>query len=265
LVFEEAVMSFRRVSKGLALLILLGIPVHQAQAQPLPPPPPPPPPPPTFVEPTITPAALDFGTVLVGEWSTLSFSVTGQNITPTTITGVVLTGDLTGAFSVNGPVLPIALGMGQTATFDVRFEPVEEGSVTAAVGISVFGPPEFYYTVNLSGIGEAPVVEDPAVMIDDLIAFFEAAVASGDLEGVSWGRGRGRGRMAWFKVWIVWKMLHSTERLIDRGYYGWAYWQLNSILKHADGAPRPHDFVKGDAQPEFAAKILDLMLVLENY
>ena len=168
--------------------------------------------------------------------------------------------------------IDIDLNNGEFKDLEVTFSPQAAGEYTATLEIAIIdaGFPTTK-TIPLTGWGyEEPTVEEPAVMIDDLIAFFEAAIAPGGgpdgyLEGVTWGRGRGWGRMASFRVWIVWKMLHSTERLIDRGYYEWANWQLNSILKHADGASRPRDFVQGTAQPEFASMILDLMLVLENY
>jgi hypothetical protein len=81
---------------------------------------------------TATPATLSFGTVTVGDTGTQAgtLTATGGSVT---ISAASLGSSL---FSLNGITLPVTLGAGQSASFDVIFTPQAGGKVTSAVSFT---------------------------------------------------------------------------------------------------------------------------------
>ena len=83
----------------------------------------------------LTPASLNFGTVLVGANATLSVQVTNNGSTPAILTGIATTGDYTAA---NGscPAPGGSLGPGTSCTVPVIFAPTQSGTRTGTLAIT---------------------------------------------------------------------------------------------------------------------------------
>ncbi len=105
----------------------------------------------------ISPTGRDFGSVIIGQTNTLTFSVI--NAGDLTLTGAATTA---GPFSVAGGS-PFTIGGGQTGTVTVSFMPVTPGTFTTNV---VFNSNGGVSTNGLSGIGVLPgqIVVTPSTL-----------------------------------------------------------------------------------------------------
>lgn len=95
------------------------------------------------------------------------------------------------------------------------------------------------------------------ITIDDILNFFDESVIDGTLEGV------GSGKSANNRLKAFRKMLVKAGQMIDKENLNAASNKLNTIYKKCDSQPKPKDFVAGEAAPELANMILDLMESLE--
>jgi hypothetical protein len=100
---------------------------------------------------SVTPATLSFGSVTVGDTGTQAgtLKATGGSVT---ISGASLGSS---RFSLSGITLPLTLGAGQSASFDVIFTPQAGGTVTSAVSFTS-NATDSPTVAGLSGTGVAP-------------------------------------------------------------------------------------------------------------
>jgi Abnormal spindle-like microcephaly-assoc'd, ASPM-SPD-2-Hydin/Right handed beta helix region len=98
------------------------------------------------------PSSLDFGSITVGSSSTQSLTVTNMGESSTTISGATVAG---GGFSFKGPVLPLNLQPGTSATFSVSFLPPTPGSAQGSLSLS---SKQSSVTVALGGTGVQPSI-----------------------------------------------------------------------------------------------------------
>jgi len=98
------------------------------------------------------PSSVDFGSITVGTSSTQSLIFTNMGASNTTISGATVTGS---GFSFKGPVLPLNLRPGTSATFSVSFLPPTPGS---AQGSLSFSGKQNSVTVALGGTGVQPSI-----------------------------------------------------------------------------------------------------------
>jgi hypothetical protein len=94
-----------------------------------------------------SPAAVSFGSVVVGSSAT-------QNVTVTAAIGSVTISQATAStgFSLSGLTLPTTLAAGQSATFQVKFTPTTTGSVTGSLSLTS-NASNSPTAVSLSGTG----------------------------------------------------------------------------------------------------------------
>ena len=237
-------MFMRRNTCVVGMFLILSFMANQVRAQ------------------TIEPPSLEFGTVMLGESSIESFSVVNDLMFDLAIINIELTSGDMDAFSIDWNDF-ITVPNGTSTLLDVTFTPYEAGLTSATLTITFDGtgpmsPHPWTDFVVLSGTGEESASQDPVVMINDLIVFFDASIASGALRitGGRWSR--------WFRYFSMKRTLQYTQRLINAGYYRWAEFYLNSILRRADGLRWPRDYVKGPARVEFAQYVRDLISVLQG-
>jgi hypothetical protein len=95
-----------------------------------------------------------------------------------------------------------------------------------------------------------------ASMVEDILAFFDGAVADGDLVGV------GPGKSADNRLNALRNMISTAGDLIEAGDYAGACDQLMAALEKCDGEALPPDFAAGDAAEVLADMLVDLMTSL---
>lgn len=201
----------------------------------------------------VDPDRGDFVDVEVGTQDTLSFTITGQ---PSAfIDRLVISGDSDGVFTIlSAPELPIYLDDGP-AEVVVEFAPGAVGSYTADLGISGTDP-SGTVDVPLSGtaIYPAPPPPDPATMIHDLLAFFDASIADGSLCGVG-----DNPRAREVHAGVMRRHIVRAGDQIEAGRTDRACFRLWRAYLRSDGADEPSDFVAGPASAEVASRVLEIM------
>ncbi len=103
-----------------------------------------------------SPSSLSFGTVLVGNNSSLQETLTNTGGSSVTISQANVSGS---GFSVSG--VPATLAAGQSANFNVTFAPQSSGAVTGSVSI-VSNASNSTLKITLSGTGATPGVLSPS-------------------------------------------------------------------------------------------------------
>jgi hypothetical protein len=100
---------------------------------------------------TLSPAALDFGTVNVGTRESLSVSVSNAGSVGVTFLGLTVSGD----YTVNAgtcPAVGSVLGVGETCVLTVTFQPMATGTRSGTLSLSSDAS-QVPLTVALSGVG----------------------------------------------------------------------------------------------------------------
>jgi ASPM-SPD-2-Hydin domain-containing protein/centrosomal CEP192-like protein/parallel beta helix pectate lyase-like protein len=98
------------------------------------------------------PNSVDFGSITVGTSSTQSVTVTNVTASNISIAGASVTG---GGFSYQGPVLPLTLQPGQSASISVSFLPSTPGSMQGSLSLSTR---QGSVPVSLAGTGVQPAI-----------------------------------------------------------------------------------------------------------
>ncbi len=96
---------------------------------------------------TASPSIVSFGQVAVGATSTVPVVLTNARSWPVTLSSLQTSGS---GFSISGPTLPLALGVGQSVRVNVAFTPQSAG--TAGGSLLVSGPA---LAIPLTGTGTA--------------------------------------------------------------------------------------------------------------
>jgi hypothetical protein len=105
---------------------------------------------------TARPSMVSFGQIAVGATSTVPVVLTNARSWQVTLSSLQTSGS---GFSITGPTLPLALGVGQSVTVNVAFTPQSAG--TAGGSLLVSGPG---LAIPLTGTGTAPTAHaTPAV------------------------------------------------------------------------------------------------------
>jgi centrosomal CEP192-like protein/HYDIN/CFA65/VesB family protein/ASPM-SPD-2-Hydin domain-containing protein len=101
-----------------------------------------------------SPSSLSFGTVLVGNNSSLQETLTNTGGSSLTISQANLSGS---GFTVSGLSLPATLPVGQSTSFNVTFTPQSSGAVSGSVSL-VSNASNSTLKITLSGTGATPGV-----------------------------------------------------------------------------------------------------------
>ena len=96
------------------------------------------------------PDAVDFGTVNVGDALTRTFTIEDQGTGPLNFSDLWIEGD--GAYTVTE--LPLAIGAGETTTFDITFTPSDSGAFDATVYIASDDDDEDLFSFPITGTGQ---------------------------------------------------------------------------------------------------------------
>lgn len=208
---------------------------------------------------SLSESLVDFGSVEVGNQ--------GQDIvTVTNISSfdIIVSAEIdpssTSGFSTDWSGF-VLLPPGISIDVNVFFDPNSNVEATEVLTIDVLvnddppnAPSEEQATVDLIGNG-APD-ENPGAVIGDIIAFFDAAVASGTLEGTG----------NYYSHWRVRAMrtrLQAIAFLIRHGYFCHAAYVNATAILRSDGLSCPRDFVQGTDLQAFNDQLELLQLLLE--
>ncbi len=162
---------------------------------------------------------------------------------------------------VSVPALPVELAYLDSVTVEIAYTPSAAGPASAVLGIASDDPHDSLVEVALSGTGVEPSPPPPPLppTIDEVVSLLDEAVAAGTLEGTGrWPR-VARARLRAFG-----NMLEIAKVLIERNRTNAAWFILWNAYRLADGSPRPPDFVAGEACPELASMILEVMETLRK-
>lgn len=204
-----------------------------------------------------TPTSVDFGEIEIGQTGMALVTVTNVGNRDLVLSSLQLAGDPT--ISASSPALPLTLAPQSvdpgSASIDVEvtFAPIANGPVSASLTIGSNDPDGTGTAVTLVGIG-VEVEDDPVVLIDDLLTFFDTSLADGTLIP------QGPGQSAANRAQALRNMIEAASDMIQNGSSPCG--QLSSALAKTDGDPTPPDFVAGENAPELAQRINELLDLL---
>jgi hypothetical protein len=201
----------------------------------------------------LSPLSIDFGQIGIGDSATTVVTVT--NLGEGTLNVYEL--GLVGApeFTLGAVTLPLAIPTNTTADLTVTFEPTLEGMFYSELSLTTNDGDETFLAIPIAGEGVIIPVP-PAEQIAEILAFIDASVANGTLEGD--GRGNsGNGRLGALR-----NMIRAAGEDITLGDIQSACTQLDDAYDRTDGLSPPPDFVSGPAADDLAEKIVLLQETL---
>lgn len=107
-----------------------------------------------------SPNPLAFGSVVVGQSSTQPITVSNLGNADLTVTGAMLGGGSSSAFTVNASVFPATIAPGQAVILPVTFSPASASAAAGTVEITSDDPDEAVHVVSLAGGGSSNPVAD---------------------------------------------------------------------------------------------------------
>lgn len=204
----------------------------------------------------VSPTEHDFGDVELGSTSTAISTITNLGYVPCVIYAVRLQAGGSSDFSItSAPPSGTILQYNESADVEIAFTPSALGYFSATLDVVWTNGGSGTEYVNLGGVGfEAGT--SPEEQIASILAFFDASVAAGKLEG------KGPGKSALVRLFVLRKTIEIAGKLIERGRIRAACIMLRNAYRRCDGIRRPPDFVEGgvegDATPQLASMIQNL-------
>jgi len=106
----------------------------------------------------VDPTTLAFGTIDVGNSSTLTTTITNDGTANLSVSALNLSGNT--EFSLGtAPATPFNVAPNNSATVDVIYTPTDNGPDTSSLAITSNDPDRGTFTVTLNGTGNVPVVD----------------------------------------------------------------------------------------------------------
>jgi len=203
----------------------------------------------TLPEIDVSPLAIDFGQVDIDGSAPAVVTVTNLGEGLLTVHELSLNGDAT--ISLDPVATPVDIATNETVDLFLIFAPIAETESFAELTLLSNDGDETYLMVPIEGAGVVSSIP-PAQQIVGMLAFFDAAVTDGSLEGV------GPGRSASGRLGALRNMIESAGEDIRLGDIASACDTLGGALKRADGLSPPPDFASGIAATELAGRIMTL-------
>jgi beta propeller repeat protein len=200
--------------------------------------------------------SYDFGEVDIGTSVTVALTISNVQDGSLTVTDVALQAGGSSDFAVACAALPVVLQLGQSLDVTITFAPSSADTVNATLEILSDDLDEDLIEVEFSGTG-MEVASGPEEQMKQILAFFDKAVEDGTL------RGKGRGWMAAIRLRMFRFMLLRADYLIGKEMYRASCWQLMYAYRRADGSRWPMDLVVGEATPELAGMLKELIADLD--
>ena len=199
----------------------------------------------------VIPDSIDFGEVDIGDSATKGLLITNFNGHTLEVYSITFEPGSSDAFMIsNPPVMPLLIPTTSTHELAIVFTPTVEGEVFGTLTITSNDLANPSVQVNFKGTGAA----DSQTTIEDILAFFDAGVEAGTIEG----RGR-RHRMKRINLRIFKFKLLLAAMFIDRGWDRATCKMLWHLYALCDGQRRPRDLIVGEDVPELNTMILSLL------
>lgn len=122
----------------------------------------------------LDPSSLDFGTVTVGNTSTLTSQIQNLGTADLEVTAIGPTGGTSAEFSVSAPATPFTIAVGGSQAISVTYAPTDATTDTGAIAIDSNDPDEPTVELALSGTGTTPSVCD--IVVNPLLLDFGSVV-----------------------------------------------------------------------------------------
>jgi beta propeller repeat protein len=204
----------------------------------------------------VAPANVNFGDVPVGQSATQIVTISNLGAADLSIHSVSLASGSAAEFSVQSvtPAAPVAIGPGDVVDVEVRFTPLAQGPFAGTLHLTSSDIDEPIIGVPLAGAGTTG--QTLAQQIEDLLAFFDAAVTGETLVG------DGQGSSAAKRLSALRNMLVAAGGMIAEGKIADACAQLGDVRDRTDGEPQPPDFAGGADAMTLHVRISALLVSL---
>jgi hypothetical protein len=205
----------------------------------------------------VVPLSHDFGQVEVGSSESVVITIHNEGDDHITIYDANFPAGSSSDYSITSFFLPpVFFTAGGHFDLDITFAPSADGPSQAILEIESSDPGQPLVQVMLTGEGTGGETTPPE-QIEEINDFVKTSVDDRTLVGT------GRGSSARNRLRTFAKKLQIVESLIEDELYSEACALLKSLYKHCDGLDRPKDFVEGEATPELATKIEELLAALD--
>ena len=98
----------------------------------------------------------DFGTVIIGEVSTSTFTIQNTGVVDLNINSILLSGTGNGEYEISSDATPFIVAPDGSTTFDVTFTPGNSGIAEAFIDIVSDDSDEGTYTFSITGLAQTP-------------------------------------------------------------------------------------------------------------
>ena len=217
-----------------------------------------------------TPAIWDFGEVQLGSESLAIVTIATSSNENVILTSLLLQNGTDFKVITEIPAGGILIPPNQSVGIEISYTPKLVGPGTDSLYIYTNNPFIGRGIVNLSGIG----ISSKEIQINDILEFFDAAVASGSLTGddgaklsanmLSYAQNNQKsgkaGKSSENRLNAFRNMLKSVDNMIQDGNTSGACAQALNVYHKTDGQSPPisaPDFVAGEAKEELARMVLD--------
>ena len=204
----------------------------------------------SFPDASVTPLQVPFGTVATNSTSNAIVQLRNIGDAPLGVSGLTLAP--ASGLSMAAPTLPAQVAPGDYIDVPLTYAPTAVGELASSLTLETDDPDSPEIVVPITGTAVSAGAT-PQAQARELVAYFDASVAAGDLSGVSSGKS-GRVQVAALRA-----MIKTSADLIGRGRYPAAKLVLRAARLLCDGKQRPQDTVAGPAQAELAARIQALI------
>jgi hypothetical protein len=200
----------------------------------------------------VDPPDYYFGEVEVGSFATVTITISNNWSDTLWISQVNLqAGSSPDFFITSAPVPGANLPPGYSVEVQVTYAPSALGYASATLRIDYTNGDSGTESVLLEGIG---VEAGGAITIEDILAFFDAGVEGGTIQGTGPNENAKNSHLKVFE----WQPL-MVAFFLDNGADHEACTLLWHAYDRSDGQDRPKDFIKGQDVDELNAMILQLI------
>ena len=205
----------------------------------------------------VIPDQYDFGEVEIGFSSSTQVEISNAWWGDLTIESITLLQSGQDFSMISPPPPDTVVQPGSSVFMEVAYSPTSLGADTATLVVEWTNGEQGTSHVELSGTGVEATGEE--VTFESILAFFDASVEAGTLQGT------GPGSSGEAHINVLKHMLVLAAKLFDDGLTDVACQQLEFVYNRCDGVSPPPDFVEGPAlqgDDGLRQMILDLMTEL---